>query len=129
MSKPAVPAPIRPPAEIAHLTELLGVDATLLLIEEHGGTRLHIPQNPNQGSSISRLVGLPGAKALAARYGRTPLHIPLARHWRARVYREQGATYRDIARRLGISESTVHGYLQASGMTARAEQLDLFPPG
>lgn len=113
-----------PPAELAWLTDLIGAEAALVLIEAHGGTRLYIPQEPNQGMAIAREIGLPAARALAARYGRDWIAVPLARNWRARLYRQRGDSYREIARRLGLTESAVSRILTAAQMTQR--QADLF---
>jgi len=113
-----------PPAELAFLTARIGAEATLKLLELHGGTRLHIPKHPNQGVRIAREIGLANARALAAHWGGDYLKVPLCRHWRARVYRSQGLSYADIARRLGVMEGTVWTYLRDAGMTA--PQADLF---
>lgn len=116
------------PAELAFLTDLIGVPATFRLIEQHGGTRVRIPKFVNQGSRLARDIGLAEARRLADRWGGDTLKVPLARYWRARVYRERGDSYRTIARKIGVNEGTVHTYLRAAGMTARGpEQLDLFP--
>ena len=42
-----------PPAELAWLTDVIGAEAALVLIEKHGGTRLYIPKEPNQGTPSS----------------------------------------------------------------------------
>lgn len=116
------------PAELAFLTDLIGVAATFRLIEMHGGTRVRVPKGVNQGSKLARDIGLPEARLLAERWGGDTLKVPLARYWRARVYRERGDSYRTIARKIGVNEGTVHTYLRAAGMTARGpEQMDLFP--
>lgn len=114
-----------PPAELAWLADHIGADATLRLIEAHGGTRLYVPEKPNQGSPLARLVGLSQARALADRYGGDYIRVPLARNWRVRLYRQRGETYPAIARRLGITESQVGKILTAAGSTTR--QLNLFP--
>jgi hypothetical protein len=115
-----------PPAEIAWIADLVGAEATLRLIEEHGGTRLYVPKEPNQGTPLARLVGIAGANAMAARYGGDFIKVPLARNWRVRLYRGRGDTYTAIARRLGITESQVSKILTAAGVTQR--QMDLFTP-
>lgn len=116
------------PAELAFLTDLIGVPATFRLIELHGGTRVRVPKGVNQGSRLARDIGLDPARRLAERWGGDMLKVPLARYWRARVYRSRGDSYRTIARRIGVNEGTVHTYLRAAGMTTHgAQQLDLFP--
>jgi Sigma-70, region 4 len=121
----APPRPIRPPVEIAWLVDAVGEDAALHAIEQAGGTAVYCARTPNQGSELARLVGLPGARALAEIRGGEEIRIPLARDWRMRLYRARGLSYREIARRLGCWESTVHRHLQAALMTEA--QGSLFP--
>ncbi len=129
MTRPSAPPAIDwSPAELRFLTDLIGVPAAFRLIELHGGARVSVPKGVNQGSRLARDIGLAEARRLAARWGGDTLKVPLARYWRARVYRAQGLSYRAIARRLGVTEGTVHTYLRAAGMTGDAvKQLDLFP--
>lgn len=128
MTRPlSAPPPDWAPAELRELTSLIGIPATFRLIELRGGTRVRVPKSVNQGRMLAREIGLTAARLLAERWGGDDLKVPLARHWRARVYRARGDSYSQIARRLGVSESTVHTYLRAAGLTSvQAEQLDLF---
>lgn len=114
-----------PPAELSWLTDAIGAEALLTLIEKHGGRRVFIPVKPNQGSKLAREIGLKAAQALANLRGGEEIKVPLARPWRVRLYRSRGATWAAIAGRLGITESQVGKLLQAAGATNR--QLDLFP--
>ena len=115
-----------PPAELAFLTDRIGAAATLKLIELHGGTRVHVPKFPNQGVKLAREIGLAEAKALAEIWGGDYLKVPLCKYWRARVYRHGGASYPEIARKLGVTERAVWKYLSDAGMTT-PPQPDLFP--
>jgi DNA-binding NarL/FixJ family response regulator len=121
----AAPRPIRPPVEIAYLVEALGEAGALRLIEEAGGTRVYVPHNPNQASTLARHVGLDGAKAMAKIRPVTWIKVPLCRDWRIKLYHARGMTYSGIARKLGMTESAVHRHLQAAGRTTA--QTDLFP--
>jgi hypothetical protein len=120
----AAPRPIRPPVQIANLVKALGEAGTLRLIEEAGGTRVYVPHDPNQACTLARHVGLPGAKALAMIEGGCWIKVPLCRDWRIKLYRAEGMTYQQIARKLGMTESAVHRHLQAAGRTTA--QTDLF---
>jgi hypothetical protein len=113
-----------PPAELAFLADTIGARATLALIEAHGGTRVKIPKTVNQGSALARAIGLDAARGLAAWRGGETVKVPLAKPWRIRLYRAEGLSYTQIARRLGIGESAVHKYLKLGGLTAA--QPDLF---
>jgi hypothetical protein len=116
--------PPPPPAELAWLSDAIGADATLKLIELHGGRRLYIPKAPNQGSQIAREIGLPAAQALAVLRGGEELKVPLARAWRVRLYRSRRWTWSVIAGKLGMTESQVGKLLRAAGATN--PQPDLF---
>ncbi|GGG43362.1 hypothetical protein GCM10010964_33470 [Caldovatus sediminis] len=117
---------VPPPAELEPWTSRIGAEATLKLIERHGGTRLYIPKAPNQGCALAREIGLEAALTLAASWGGDWLRVPLARNWRVRLYRARGDSYPTIARKLGLTEKAVWGHLNAASMTRR--QLDLFSP-
>lgn len=114
-----------PPAELEYLTSRIGPAATLALIEAHGGTRVPIPRRPTPGCKLARLLGLTPALALADWRGGEDVKIPLAKMWRVRVYRAAGASYNEIALRLGIGVSAVHHHLQLAGLT-NARQPSLF---
>jgi DNA-binding NarL/FixJ family response regulator len=111
------------PAELAPLSIHLTPEQLLALIEAHGGTRLYIPAQPNQGQALARLVGLEAAWRLARAHGGETVKVPLARHWRIRVLRERGLSYAAIARALGTTESAVHRHLQAARLTAAQPSL------
>jgi hypothetical protein len=113
-----------PPAELAWLTTAIGAEATLRLIEEHGGTRVYIPKDVNQGSAARLGIPLNAARALAECFGGEHILVPIARAWRVRVYRAAGLAYPAIARRLGITERAVGRILTDAGLTQR--QPDLF---
>ena len=113
-----------PPAELAHLTDLIGADALLRLIEAYGCTRLYIPETPTEDTLLAKVIGLRLACIMANRYGGDYLKVPLSRNWRVRVYRARGWSYAEIARHLGMTESTVGKILHAAGITQR--QLTLF---
>lgn len=123
-------AAIRPPAEISWLVQILGEDGALRLIEEAGGTRIYVSAAPDITSSLSLMIGRENAQRmadalLAHKAGGIYLKIPLVRAWRIRLYRSKGYTHRDIARALGVHESTVERHLKAAEMTGQ-QQPDLF---
>ena len=109
------------------LVTTIGRPATLALIEAFGGTRVYVPVAPNQASPLVRSIGREAALALSARLGGSSatnvLKVPLARDWRILAYREEGLSYREIARRLAITEDTVWRHLQRAEQTARQGSL------
>jgi len=114
-----------PPAELHDLVRSIGAGAVLALIEADGGSRVFVPKQPDQATPLSRAIGLDAARVLAAEWGGDYLSVPLARAWRVRVYRAEGATQRAIARRLGITEGQVWKLLRDAGRTGAA-QMDMF---
>ncbi len=112
----------RAPAELAYLVDAIGEDATLLLIELRGGTRVYIPRTPDDASPLSKDIGIIAARRLSRAWDLDHLKVPLAKRWRAHVYRHRGMSYPEIAQALGVSETTVWRLLQPSRHT---EQLSL----
>ncbi len=112
------------PAEIHWLTNIIGADAALSLIEAHGGTRVYVPKDINQNSAARLALPLPEARRLGEAYGGEHILVPLARAWRVRIYRAAGMTYPAIARRLGVTERAVGRILTDAGLTT--SQGDFF---
>jgi hypothetical protein len=111
---------LRPPAELAYLTDIIGLDATLRLIETAGGTRIYLARDLNQGSKLAIDIGWDAARLLTDAFKGEPLKVPLCRWWRARYYRQVlGLTYAACALRLGCTETTVWRLLRT---TQGAEQ-------
>ncbi len=108
------------------LNDLLGDDGFLLLIENQGGKRLHIPVNPNN-SQLSDQIGLDNVEKLSKRYAGDQMRVPLAREFRVRQYRALDISNAKIARRIGMTETGVDkivARLKRSGSDPR--QNDLF---
>lgn len=112
MSEKDRPYP-KPTAQVEPYIEALGLEDTLKLIESFGGTEIYIARNPGARSSVSALIGYPKAKALARIEHRLARRVPLAKEWRAKVYKSQGLKTVQIARKLGVAESTARTYLKA----------------
>jgi len=54
-----------PPAELLYIATAIGTDATLMLVEKHGGCRIYILRRPIQRSRLARDIGLDAVLALA----------------------------------------------------------------
>ncbi len=113
------------PPEIAHFVELIGEAATLMLLEQHGGTRITFPAGAD--TNIGRLLGAAAAASLFDHFGHERVAIPLAKRWRARVYRTRGMSYAQIARKLGCNEATVWKHLNQPLQSEQFE-MALTPP-
>ena len=106
------------PPEIQRLVDALGERVTLLLIELHGGTRLYFATGDRGDPLLERQIGKPAAQVLAGMFGRERFLVPLAKEWRGRLYRAEGMSYSQIARRLGVTEKTVQRWCVGVEMSA-----------
>lgn len=114
----------------AALLALLGPDALIRLAECHGGTRLYVPIQ--EDSALASEIGPEAAGKLAARYGRDYIRVPLARELRARHYRAQGLSNKEIAVRLGMTQGGIEQLFHAMPKkpikgSGDPRQGDLFP--
>jgi hypothetical protein len=99
-----------PPAELAFLTEAIGAEATLALIEARAGTRVYVPCRIDPGCPLAKMIGQDAALALAAQHGGCYIAVPSAKRWRATVYRARSMTNAQIALALRLNERTVERY-------------------
>lgn len=110
-----------PPAEIAHVAERIGGEATFILLERRGGSRLYIPKTVNEGRRLAREFGLEVARALSEWRGGDYLKVPLCRFWRIRIWRRCGASISVIARHFGITEHAVGRTLTLQRLAGRVQ--------
>lgn len=89
---------------VAELRTLIGDDAYLKLIENYGGLRTFIAKNADR-SEMVEVIGLEATQKLADEFGSLYCKIPLDREFRALRYRQEGASNRQIAVRLCMTES------------------------
>nr|WP_223215568.1 sigma factor-like helix-turn-helix DNA-binding protein [Agrobacterium deltaense] len=81
------------------------------MVEAHAGVRLYIPSDPER-SELSSTIGVDAAYRLAKAYPGGYIRVPLAREFRARRYVDAEMSNRDIAKRLGLTESGVERLLK-----------------
>lgn len=125
-----------PPSEIAWISDVIGAEATLLLVREFGGMRIRIPKEASQAIELAAVIGLDAAKKAVAAWTDDRLRIPLVRWWQARCLHAEGKSTREIARALRVTETSVpdllHGRrhsrdtLRQRGEQPKAVQLTLF---
>nr|WP_153315427.1 sigma factor-like helix-turn-helix DNA-binding protein [Agrobacterium tumefaciens] len=89
----------------------LGEDGFFSLVEAHAGVRLYVPSDPER-SELSSTIGVDAAYRLAKAYPGGYIRVPLAREFRARRYVDAEMSNRDIAKRLGLTESGVERLLK-----------------
>ena len=133
--------PLRAPAELSHIADVIGVEATLRLVEELGGTEVYVARDVKPTSPLAVAIGAEAAQQLAravasqhhAAWATGYLRVPLARAWRIHAYAAQGLTNTAIARRMGMTQSGVWRALRGAPSGGRrrehaadTSQRDLF---
>lgn len=109
---------LKPPAQIAWLSDVIGAEAALRLMELRGGTRVYVPRYFDPNAELAQALGDEAWKAIVQRWGNGTLKVPTCRWWRAQIYAGREMTYPEIALKLGCSETTVWRYLHPERMTA-----------
>ncbi len=67
------------PPQIRQLVQIIGLPATIVLLDHHGGTLLRIPMNSDDSrSQLGDIVGIDAAKKLCAAKGGKRLELPKA---------------------------------------------------
>lgn len=114
------------------LLELLGHDGFMALVEAYGGLRVYIASN-TENSKLAEHLPDDVLRALANRFRGDVIRVPLAKHYRARHYRLSGMSDREIARKLGMTESGVEKLFKtvptkrpAKRLFHDPRQIDLF---
>jgi hypothetical protein len=105
------------------LVDLIGEDAALKLVEEFGGRRLDIPRSVGPRHQLAKVIGEAAARKLVAEYFGGRLRVPMAKFWRAQVYRARGLSYNEIAKRLQVTDNSVHRFLRDAGVVRKLRRV------
>lgn len=102
------------PETLAQIAEVIGVAATMKLVDALGGTEIYVPRNPSSKHALSRVLRATDAELLAAEFSGQRLHIPrlagralASRDAAIRLDRQSGMTTIQLALKYGISERQV----------------------
>ena len=107
------------PESLRELSDVIGLDATLMLVRHFGGIRLYIPQDAS-GHSLADVLGTEALELLVQVYGGDRLEVPKgAKVIRDEVLRRRyngtdgtdGAHPRDLAREFFLTERQVRRIL------------------
>lgn len=120
------------PPRLAELAQVIGLPATLRLVEARGGTRIYVPEQATDDHWLVPLIGLPALQQLAATHAREYLELDRAaaalraardRHIVAQV--QAGASTAKIALQCGLTQRQVFNIL-ARADTDTTDTPDLF---
>lgn len=100
------------PPRLAELAALIGLAATLRLVECRGGTKIYVPDRATADHWLVRIIGLPALQQLVAEHRRDMLELDRA------VAALRAARDREIIARHAAGESTAKLALEY-GLTQR----------
>lgn len=119
------------PKVLQDFVRLIGLHATMLLVEKFGGLRIYIPLNPTADHHFAQLIGLDNLLELSAVYGRED-HFELPKAARAllairneKMCSEYGPkSIRDLAAENNLTERQVTRIVGADAKND--DQAELF---
>lgn len=118
---------------LQELAELIGLEATLKLTEQRGGSRFSIPTRPGPEHWLTQLIGADAAGILGKRFGGNTIDLPLGPQRGLNAMRRRcdealarGATVSEAARLSGLTERAVWMRKAAGHHVKASAQLSLF---
>jgi hypothetical protein len=106
------------PETAQEICEIVGFDATLRLIEDHGGTKLYIPAELPEDHFLIELLGEEKAKKLCWHYSTLQVSVPVANQMKATAryraivaLRQQGYSKTKLARLFQLTERRIEQIL------------------
>ncbi len=121
------------PRVLQDFVRLIGLHATMILVEHFGGRRLYIPAQPTPDHTLAQLIGLDKLQALSKVYGlEAPMDIPRAvaalRHLRnLKIRSEYGPkSAAKLAREHGLTERQVYSIVGELAQAPDPNQVNLF---
>lgn len=120
------------PMVLQEFVRLIGLPATMLLVEKFGGLRIYIPLNPTADHHFAQLIGLTNLQKLSAVYGGED-HFELPKAMRAllalrnaKMKAEYGPkSIRDLAAEYKLTERHTTRIVGAADAT-NDDQSELF---
>lgn len=121
------------PQTVAEISEIVGIDATLRLVEAWGGVRLYVPQQMPEDHLLVSTLGRDEAELLAEHYGGETILIPrclaalrAVRNTHICNERDKGASIALLALRHHLTERQVYAILAAANTSVDDRQQSLF---
>ncbi len=121
------PNPMRGwPASLVKLAEMIGLAATLRLVDAYGGDGVYVPQHVDPDKPFAQIAGLTAAEILVQHYAGEKLEIAAlagVRHKKPLIAEARGPVA-EVARKFAVTARWVR-YCRAS-MRPDDRQLDMF---
>ncbi len=99
--------------------EVIGIPATLKIINEHKGRLIHIPRKADEGFQLCELLGKPVASELCRAFGGTQIEVPIEaklqrklKHQAILKRKSAGVPVQQIAEEFGASRRHVYQILK-----------------
>jgi Mor family transcriptional regulator len=107
---------------LRELETVIGLEATLLLVDQWGGVNLYIPQSVADGHAIVEKIGLDAAEKLAGYFGGDHIAMPKAEEYRRlqrdrEIYQKKkaGTPAHVLAREYNLTQRHVWQILSTEG--------------
>jgi len=122
------------PNSLQDIAELIGLAATVKLVETYGGVRIYVPQTIEPDHALAALLGHDNALRLARAYGghehfdlpRATLAVKRARDAALTADYLAGISYRQLALKYQLTERGVRKIIARAGITEEDRQAALF---
>ena len=121
------------PQTAAEISEIVGIDAALRLVEAWGGVRLYVPREMPDDHLLVSTLGREEAELFAEHYGGEAIQVPRCltalrsvRNARIRKDRESGASIALLALRHRLTERQVYSILAMGNASVDDRQQSLF---
>lgn len=121
------------PPSLHELVNLIGLRATMALVEHWGGIRVYVPEHADAEHPFVKRLGREAANRLCREYARETLSVPRAYHaLKAALYRQMRDDYHrgsksaaELAREHGMTERWVYAIVSAEEGDKLSPQLGL----
>ncbi|WP_431282706.1 hypothetical protein ACQW02_25415 [Humitalea sp. 24SJ18S-53] len=114
------------PASLVEIAEVIGIAASLRLVDAYGGTTLYVPAHAEPTHRLVQSIGREAAALLIERYTREKIEVPTVRMARSRKVLIAGASgpTHEVARTLGVTARWVRMVRNMGRPDPR--QIDMF---
>lgn len=122
------------PPRLAELAGIVGLPATLRLVECRGGTKIYVPDRATDGHWLARIIGLAALQKLVSARGRDTLEVDraaaavrAARDREIIARHDAGTSTAALALDCGLTQRQIFSILARNGTPL--DQLDMFASG